>query len=228
MASSTLGPTSRAALPLPDGQLDQLGVEQGQPHRRVEGAHGDQELEDVGLAGARLAAQEQVALGQGDGDLAAVLVLTDRDGLPQRQPPGSTSGQGVGVGSARGSRRRTTTRAWRALAGSRTTRTSRTAEEGGDAFGLGLQVGHLAAGRDPDPELLAGPGEPAAGDPGMRSLGVASSAWRQASAHRRRRWDRNRAWASGSRVQVTMATTRAAATISRSGPSRPSRSPSHR
>jgi hypothetical protein len=38
-------------------------------------------------------------------------------------------------------------------------------EEGGDALGLGLQVGHLTAGWDADPELLAGPGEPAAGDP---------------------------------------------------------------
>ena len=63
---------------------------------------------------------------------------------------------------------------------------------------------------------------------GMRSLRVASSAWRQASAHRRRRWERNRAWASGSRVQVTIATTKAAATISRSAPSRPNWSLSHR
>jgi hypothetical protein len=31
-------------------------------------------------------------------------------------------------------------------------------QEGGDPFGLGLQVGHLAARRYPDPELLAGPG----------------------------------------------------------------------
>jgi hypothetical protein len=73
---------------LPDGQLDQLGVEQGQLHRGVEGAHGDQELEDVGLAGARLAAEQDVALGQGDRDLGAVLVGPDRDGLPQRQPVG--------------------------------------------------------------------------------------------------------------------------------------------
>jgi hypothetical protein len=74
-------PSGRA---LPDGQLDQLGVEQGEAHVRVEGAHGDQELEDVALAGARLPAEEQVALGEGDGDLGAVLVGADRDGLPQR------------------------------------------------------------------------------------------------------------------------------------------------
>jgi hypothetical protein len=46
----------RAALP--DGQLDQLRIEQGQAHLWVEGAHRDQELEDVGLAGARLPTQQ--------------------------------------------------------------------------------------------------------------------------------------------------------------------------
>jgi hypothetical protein len=60
---------------------------------------------------------------------------------------------------------------------------------------------------------------------GMRSLGVASSAWRQASAHRLRRWERNRAWARGSRVQVTIATKKAAATISRSASARPTGRP---
>ena len=33
---------------------------------------------------AGLATQQEVALGQGHGDRAAVLVLSDRDGLPQR------------------------------------------------------------------------------------------------------------------------------------------------
>jgi hypothetical protein len=40
------------------------------------------------------------------------------------------------------------------------------AEEGGDAFGLGLQIGHLPTGRDADAELLTGAGEGAAGDAG--------------------------------------------------------------
>jgi hypothetical protein len=38
-------------------------------------------------------------------------------------------------------------------------------EEGGDPFGLGLQIRHLAAGRNPDPEQLAGPRQAAAGNP---------------------------------------------------------------
>ena len=71
----------RAALP--DGQLDQLGVEQGQHHRGVEGGGGDEELGDGGLAPARLGAEQQVALRQEDLDLVAVLVLADRDRRPQ-------------------------------------------------------------------------------------------------------------------------------------------------
>jgi hypothetical protein len=38
-------------------------------------------------------------------------------------------------------------------------------QERRQAFGLGLQVRHLPAGRDADAELLAGPGELRAGDP---------------------------------------------------------------
>jgi hypothetical protein len=44
-------------------------------------------------------------------------------------------------------------------------------QEGGDALGLGFQVGHLAAGRHPDPELLAGSGEAAAADAGDAVVG---------------------------------------------------------
>jgi hypothetical protein len=72
---------------LPHGQLDQLGVEQGEPHRGIQRADRHQELEDVGLASTRLPAQQEVALGQGDRDRATVLVLPDRDRLPQRQRP---------------------------------------------------------------------------------------------------------------------------------------------
>jgi hypothetical protein len=90
-----------------------------------------------------------------------------------------TSGHGVGVGSARGSRRSTTTRAW---AGTRRVADHSDLadrEEGGDPFGLGLQIRHLAAGRDPDPELLAGPRQAAASDPwdavvGGGQLGMAA------------------------------------------------------
>ena len=44
-------------------------------------------------------------------------------------------------------------------------------QEGGDPLGLGLQIWHLAAGRHPNPELLAGPGEPTAGDAGDAVVG---------------------------------------------------------
>jgi hypothetical protein len=67
---------------LPDGQLDQLGIEQGEDHGRVEGGGGDEELGDGGLARPGLAARQEVALGEGDGDLVAVLVLADRDRRP--------------------------------------------------------------------------------------------------------------------------------------------------
>ena len=167
MASSTFGPTSRAALPCQTASSTSLGSNRV---RRTEGSSAPtatRSWRTLRLAGARLPAQEQVALGQGDRDLGAVLVLTDRDGLPQRQRARvRPAARAIGVGSASGSRRSTTTRAWRALAGSRTTRTSRTDEEGGDALGLGLQIGHLAAGRHPDPELLPSPGQPTAHDPG--------------------------------------------------------------
>jgi hypothetical protein len=54
------------------------------------------------------------------------------------------------------------------------------------------------------------------------ALREASSAWRQASAHRRRTWERAKERASGSRVQGIRATRKAAATITRSASSRPS------
>jgi hypothetical protein len=50
---------------------------------------------------------------------------------------------------------------------------------------------------------------------GTRSLREASSAWRQARAHRRRTWERAKERASGSRVQPTRATANAAVTITR-------------
>jgi hypothetical protein len=153
----------RAALP--DGQLDQLGIEQRQLHRGVEGAHGDQELEHVALAGAGLAAQEQVALGQGHGDLRTVLILPHRDGLPQRQRaridqrPGNRSRVGQRI---------TAQDHHPGVAGTRRVADHPDlahSQERGDPLGLGLQVGHLAAGWHPDPELLAGPGEPTADNP---------------------------------------------------------------
>jgi hypothetical protein len=167
----------RAALP--DGQLNQLGIEQRHPHRGVEGAHSHQELEHVALAGAGLAAEQEVALGQRDGDLGSVLVGPDRDGLPQRQPPRRGQRPGhrgrVGQGVAAQDNHLGVAGAGR-VAGDPDLAHG---QEGGDALGLGLQVGHLAAGRDPDPELLPGPGEAAAGDPwdavvGGGQLGVAA------------------------------------------------------
>jgi hypothetical protein len=211
---------------LPDRQLDQLGIEQDQLGRGVQGSGGDEELGDGGLATAWLGAEQQVALGQQDLDLVAVLVLTHRNRRPQRaavgvdQRPGDRGGIGQRI---------TPQHHHPGMTGAGRIPDHPDLpdrEEGGDPFGLGLQIRHLGAGRHPDPELLPGPGEPTAGDAGDAVIRVASSAWRQANAHRRR-WERNRAWASGSRVQVTIATTRAAATINRSAPARPSRSPSH-
>ena len=85
---------------LPDGQLDQLGVEQSEDDGGVEGGGGDEHLDDGGLASARLAAGQQVALGQGDDDLVAVLVLPDRNRSPQRTLTGidQRPGEGLGVG----------------------------------------------------------------------------------------------------------------------------------
>jgi hypothetical protein len=151
---------------LPDGQLDQLGVEQRELDRGVQGSHRDQELEDVGLAGPGLPTEQEVALGEGDGDLGAVLVDPDGDRLPQRQPlgldqrPRHRGGVGQRVTAQDD---RAGVACTRRVAGDADLADG---QEGGDALSLGLQVGHLGAGGDADPELLAGPGEPAAGDPG--------------------------------------------------------------
>jgi hypothetical protein len=166
-----IGADEAGGAALPDGQLDQLRVEQGQPHVRVEGAHGDEELEHVGLAGAGLAAQKQVALGQGDGDLGAVLIGAHRDGLPQRQPLGLDQRPGrrrrVGQGVAAQDDHLGVAGAGRVADHPDLPHR----EEGGDPFGLGLQVGHLRAGRDADSELLPGPGEAAADDAGDAVVG---------------------------------------------------------
>jgi hypothetical protein len=110
------------------------------------------------------AAQEQVALGQGHGDLGAVLVLAHRDRLPQRQPvsPGQRPRRRDGIGQ-----RVAAEDDHAGVAGA-----GRVAdhpdladpEEGGDPLGLGLQIRHLTPGGHADPELLAGPGEPTAGN----------------------------------------------------------------
>ena len=96
---------------------------------------------------------------------AAVLILAHRDGLPQRQR--------VRVHQRPGGRDRVGQRIAAQHDHAGVAGAGRVAdhphlpdrEEGGDAFGLGLQIGHLPAGRHPDPELLPGPGQPTAGDP---------------------------------------------------------------
>jgi hypothetical protein len=131
------------------------------------------------LPPAGLGTQEQVALGQEDLDLVAVLVLTHGDRLPQRAAVGRGQWPGDGLGVGQGVAAQDD---HLGMAGTR-----RVAyhpdlpdgQEGGDPFSLGLQVGDLAAGRHPDPELLAGPGQPAAGDPwdavvGGGQLGMAA------------------------------------------------------
>jgi hypothetical protein len=125
------------------------------------------------------------------------------------------------VGSASGSRRSTTTRACRALAGSRTTRTSRasrkaarrsaSASRSGTCPPAGTRTRSCSPARVSLDRVMRG----------MRSLRVVRLAWRQASAQRRRRWERNSARASGSRVQFSSPTTIAAATTSRSAAYRP-------
>jgi hypothetical protein len=57
-------------------------------------------LQDGGLAGVGFAAQQQVAVGQGDRDLGAVLVQANGDRPPQRARPGLHQGPGnrAGVG----------------------------------------------------------------------------------------------------------------------------------
>ena len=65
-----IGADQPVSAALPDRQLDQLGIEQGQDHGGVEGGGGDEELGDGGFAGAGLPAQQEVALGQGDATAA--------------------------------------------------------------------------------------------------------------------------------------------------------------
>ena len=81
------GEASRARRPR--RELDQLAVEQPQPHRRVKRGRRDDERERGGLAGAGLAAQEHVALDELDRDDLAELVDADRHRLPQRQRLGA-------------------------------------------------------------------------------------------------------------------------------------------
>jgi hypothetical protein len=227
MASSTLGPTSRAALPCQTASSTSLG---SNSVSRTEGSRAPTATKswrtlDLPAPGSPPSSR----LRSGRVTVTSLPSSSTPTGMGchSDSAPASTSGQGVGVGSARGSRRRTTTLAWRALAGSRVTRTSRTARKAAIRSALASRSGTCPPAGTRTLSCSPARVRRQRVIRGMRSLRVASSAWRQASAHRRRRWDRNRACARGSRVQVIMATSKAAATISRSAPSRPSRSPSH-
>jgi hypothetical protein len=216
MASSTLWPDQAVSAALPAGQLHQLGVQQRQPDGRVERADRDQELEDGGLAGAGLAAQQQVALRQRHRDLRAVLVHADQDRPPQRQLPGPRQrpGDRGGVGQ-------------RVAADDDDPGVTGAVGVAGDADLAGVQERGQAFG----PASRSGTCPPAGTRTrscsparvsldlvmrGTRSLRVAKFACRQASTHRLRRCERNSATASGSRVQFTSPTTTAAATTRRS------------
>jgi hypothetical protein len=139
----------------------------------------DEELDDGGLSGTRLPAGQEVALGQGDGDLVTVLVLADRDRRPQRPAVGVDlrPGDRLGVGQ-----RVTTQDHHPGIAGvGRVAGDADLADgqEGGELLGCLLQVGHLGAGGEAHPELLAGAGEDAAHDPRhpvipRRQLGMAA------------------------------------------------------
>jgi hypothetical protein len=228
MASSTFGPTRRAAEPCQTASSTSLGS------NRVSRTEGSRAPTATRSWSALLlpAPGSPPSRRLRSGRVTATGVPSSSSptgmGCHSDNAPAFTSGQGVGTGSASGSRRSTTTRAWRALAGSRTTRTSRTerkaamrsawASRSGTWPPAGTRTRSCSPARLRRQRTILG----------MRSLRVASSAWRHASAHRRRRCDRNRACAIGSRVQVTIPTTIAAATISRSAPSRPNWSLSHR
>ena len=161
MASSTFGPTSRAALPCQTASSTSLGSNRVS---RTEGSSAPTATKTCRTLTCRRPAptQQQVPLGQSDGDLGAVLVLTDRDRLPQRQRASVHQRPRDRGRVGQGSRRKTTTRAWRALAGSRTTRTSRTARNAAIA-----RPGPPDPA--PDPRLAPGPG--AAPRPGSAGSG---------------------------------------------------------
>ena len=66
----------------PRGELDLLAVEEGEVDRRIEGGRGDEQGQRGGLARSRLAAEEQVPLGQADAHRVAVLVDAEGDAAP--------------------------------------------------------------------------------------------------------------------------------------------------
>ena len=117
-----VGPDEVLGRARPRGELHLLAVEEGQADRGVEGGRGDEERQGHRLAGPGLAAEQQVALGQADRDRVAVLVDAEGERVPQRAL--AAPGHG-GAGTDSGSRQRIERWASEALAGSRTTRTSR-------------------------------------------------------------------------------------------------------
>ena len=150
MAPAMSGPTKSLGRARPRGELHLLAVEQGQGHAGVERSGGDEEGQRHRLAGPGLAAEQQVALGQPDRDAVPVLVDPERERLPQRA---RRDGPRRGRATTSGSRRRIETWASEALAGSRTTRTSRAPDGGGQ--GLARLLDHL--GGEPRRQAKAHP-----------------------------------------------------------------------
>jgi hypothetical protein len=227
MASSTLGPTRRAELPCQTASSTSLGSNRVSRTSGSRAPTATRSWSTLLLPAPGSPPRSRLRSGRVTVTSEPSSSVPTGMGCHSDSAPAPTNGQGTGLGSARGSRRRTTTLAWRALAGSRTTRTSRTerkaamrsawASRSGTWLPAGTRTRSCSPARVSRQRVILG----------IRSLAVASSAWRQANAHRRRRCDRNRACARGSRVQVTMATTNAAATMIRWAPSRPRRWPSH-
>ena len=141
IASADVGAGEALRARRPGRELDQLAVQQPQPHRRVKRRRRDQQRERGRLAGARLAAQEHVALHQLD---------RNAPGRARRRPPApaptatsaraSACGHGTELVPASGSRRTKVTVPRDASAGSRVTRSSRTRIEAAKPLTARLQV----------------------------------------------------------------------------------------
>jgi hypothetical protein len=193
MASSTLGPTRRAALPCQTASSTSLG---SNSVSRTEGSRAPTATKSwstLDLPAPGSPPRSRLRSGRVTVTSEPSSSTPTGMGCHSDSRPALTSGQGVGLGSASGSRRSTTTRAWRALVASRTTRTSRTPRKAAIRSAWASRSGTwLPAGtrtRSCSPARVSR--QPTMR--GIRSLMVASSAWRQASAHRRRRCERNRA-----------------------------------
>jgi hypothetical protein len=150
----------------PRRQLDVLAVEQVQPHLRIQGGGGRPERLGDALAGAGLAAVEDVALDQRERDQLAVLVQADRDRLPQRQPLGAQVRPRPPFAGAQRVADHHHDLGQAGVLGAAVHADLADAQERGDRLGLVLDLGDGLAGRHPYCQVVAGQGEAVADDPG--------------------------------------------------------------